>query len=164
MSLCLRRDFSAKDARLCSRNMLTCASAATTATHQGVWACVWICVFVRARQRCVFPVLASQYLLLCNAMAALLMQPQPFAASFWGLLGFPSTSRTWWERYLERQCEGWAKSSWLTQSVETTGQICVIYVLLWHVDSFFNWDWNTEKKAKSQIFLLISHGFIVLFP
>lgn len=36
---------STKNARLCSHNMLTCASAATTAAHHRGHACVWMCVF-----------------------------------------------------------------------------------------------------------------------
>lgn len=35
-----------KNARLCSHNMLTCASAATTAAHHWGHACVWMCVLV----------------------------------------------------------------------------------------------------------------------
>lgn len=45
---------SAKDTRLCSRNMLTCARAATTAIHQWVQAWDKMCVFVSERQRCAF--------------------------------------------------------------------------------------------------------------
>lgn len=135
LSLCLRRDFQQKDARLCSRNMLTCASAATTAAHQGVRACVWTCVFARARQRCVFSVLASQSLFLLIPVRWLLCWCTP---TLHGLLLRPA--RFFFhedEDIEERKCERKQSQNLVHRrecgdllcKYDKRGQICVMYVL-----------------------------------
>lgn len=131
---------SAKDARLCSHNMPTCASAATPATHQRPR----VCLGLPDRDRGV--AFLSQPLSHCSFRALLkmtvLLMHFPFMASFPYLLCFSVSS---WEKKNKK------KEKTLSESENTS----VIYL-----DKMCKWNKrNYVKKKQMALFKWECHTF-----